>query len=332
MRKWREHNSIVRRWLAAVMACMLALLCLCPAAFAIDKINEQASCSLTVNFHPGGTNGDGTQIKLYRVANMTGFGDFSPVGRFNELDESMNGLEDGEWDVLARKLISHVDSLGISPMATGTVTDGKVSFEGLPVGLYLISCDVVVRNATFYITNPMLVSLPNHSDPDDPDAWKYDVTVSPKPSQVSSAKFYIRKVWQNTSSADRKPVTIHLMVNGKVAETVVLSSANDWRAELQTQLKNGESWSVVEATKLSGFYTPTWDWNWDGRNINVYVTNTKKPPYTPPTSGPTPTPKPNYPPVLPQTGLLWWPVPVLAVGGMLLFGLGWARRRHREEN
>ena len=35
---------------------------------------------------------------------------------------------------------------------------------------------------------------------------------------------------------------------------------------------------------------------------------------------------------LPQTGMLWWPVPFLAVGGMFLFVLGWAlNRRSRYE-
>lgn len=31
---------------------------------------------------------------------------------------------------------------------------------------------------------------------------------------------------------------------------------------------------------------------------------------------------------LPQTGQLWWPVPLLAMGGMFLFLLGWVRRRN----
>ena len=328
MRKRREHNCIHRKWLTAALACILFWLCLCPAALAIDPINAQEKCTLTVNFRPGGVSGEGTQMKLYQVATMTGFGDFVPLGRFGELDEQMNGLQDGQWDTLALKLISHADSLGITPTAVRTVANGKATFENLPAGLYLISCDVFVRNATYYITNPMLVSLPNHA-PDQPDAWTYQVTVNPKDSQIHSSKIIVRKVWQNTTSADRQPVTIHLMVNGRITETVVLTSANDWRAELKTQLQNCESWSVVEATRLNGFQTPQWDWSWDGRNINVYVTNTKKTPYTPSNpGGPTPTPKPNYPSVLPKTGLLWWPVPVLAVCGMLLFGLGWARRRH----
>lgn len=35
---------------------------------------------------------------------------------------------------------------------------------------------------------------------------------------------------------------------------------------------------------------------------------------------------------LPQTGQLWWPVPLLALAGMLLFFLGWyQRKRYRDE-
>ena len=33
-------------------------------------------------------------------------------------------------------------------------------------------------------------------------------------------------------------------------------------------------------------------------------------------------------PDLPQTGVLWWPVPVLACAGLFLFLIGWGKRRH----
>lgn len=42
-----------------------------------------------------------------------------------------------------------------------------------------------------------------------------------------------------------------------------------------------------------------------------------------PTEKPTATPKPSEDD-LPQTGMLRWPIPVLGVGGLLLFSLGWA--------
>ncbi len=43
-------------------------------------------------------------------------------------------------------------------------------------------------------------------------------------------------------------------------------------------------------------------------------------------------PEPTEPPKLPQTGQLWWPVPVLACGGLMLLALGTAWNRRREAN
>ncbi len=49
---------------------------------------------------------------------------------------------------------------------------------------------------------------------------------------------------------------------------------------------------------------------------------------------PTPPPATKPDPVLPQTGQLWWPVPLLAVAGMACFAIGWvlsARKGKRNE-
>ena len=46
-----------------------------------------------------------------------------------------------------------------------------------------------------------------------------------------------------------------------------------------------------------------------------------------PVTTPAPTPAPTEPPKdenLPQTGMLRWPIPVLGVGGLALFSIGWA--------
>ncbi len=50
-----------------------------------------------------------------------------------------------------------------------------------------------------------------------------------------------------------------------------------------------------------------------------------KPGITTPAVTPTLTPTP--PPFIPQTGQLWWPVPILAIAGMVLLTLGFALRR-----
>lgn len=53
------------------------------------------------------------------------------------------------------------------------------------------------------------------------------------------------------------------------------------------------------------------------------------PKVTDPVTVPTPPPGPLTPVAfLPQTGWRWWPVPLMAVLGLLLFGIGWWRRYH----
>lgn len=74
--------------------------------------------------------------------------------------------------------------------------------------------------------------------------------------------------------------------------------------------------------------------------ITFVVTNTltEELPDEPTPEGPLPeVPEENIPdepvpqgPALPQTGVLWWPVPLLACAGMALFLAGWARRRSEE--
>lgn len=64
--------------------------------------------------------------------------------------------------------------------------------------------------------------------------------------------------------------------------------------------------------------------------ITFVITNTLKP-----SEEPAPTPQPSSPPTpgeptLPQTGVLWWLVPLLAILGALLLLLGWGLRRRDE--
>lgn len=65
----------------------------------------------------------------------------------------------------------------------------------------------------------------------------------------------------------------------------------------------------------------------DGREVREMVfTNKYSATDTPPTP-PGPTPPPGPRPILPQTGQLWWPVPVLLIAGIFLTALGLVKRR-----
>ncbi len=51
-----------------------------------------------------------------------------------------------------------------------------------------------------------------------------------------------------------------------------------------------------------------------------------------PTPTPTSTPTPTPPPDLPQTGMLWWPVPLFVFGGLCMLAIGVFLIRGREKN
>ena len=137
---------------------------------------------------------------------------------------------------------------------------------------------------------------------------------------------------------------MQLLRNGEVYDTVTLSEENGW-SHTWTGLDKDDTWQVVEADVPDG-YTVTVT----REGITFVVTNTRSkdnpdepepgeeiPDNPPPTGSQEPGEEiPEEPapqgPALPQTGTLWWLVPLLACGGMALFLLGWARRRREEDH
>ena len=113
------------------------------------------------------------------------------------------------------------------------------------------------------------------------------------------------------------------MSEGSVVDSVVLSESNYWRHTF-TGLDSRKVYRVVERDVPAG-YTVTISQHGD----QYTITNTAQPEKTEPpgaqTTGSAAT-QTSVSPVIPQTGMLWWPVPVLSTVGVLLFALGWKLR------
>ena len=100
-------------------------------------------------------------------------------------------------------------------------------------------------------------------------------------------------------------------------------------------INKNDTWQVVEDS-VTEDYTVTV--SREGTTFVMTNTLTEELPDEPTPEGPLPeVPEENIPdepvpqgPALPQTGVLWWPVPLLACAGMALFLAGWARRRSEE--
>lgn len=130
------------------------------------------------------------------------------------------------------------------------------------------------------------------------------------------------KVWNDAGQEHDRPkkITVQLLKNGEVYDTVILNERNSWRYiwnDLPKYDKNGLpiEWRVVELTPEGYTVSITQE------SGTFVVTNTPKQPSVMP-----PTDQPKEP-TLPQTGELWWPVPVLAAAGLLLIAAGAGKKR-----
>ena len=184
------------------------------------------------------------------------------------------------------------------------------------------------------------MSLPSLGDD---DVWEYAPHVSPKTTiqpMDERTRLTVVKVWNDGNGHTYRPqsIDVSLLMDGESYGRVTLSAGNYWRYTW-TGLEAGHTWKIVEE-EVPSPYTVTYT-----EEGNVYtVTNTIRSSggggdggrryTTPPTKVTIPEedvprsdieiPEEDIPKSgLPQTGLLWWPVPFLAMAGMLLIGLGY---------
>ena len=158
------------------------------------------------------------------------------------------------------------------------------------MGLYFIRQVSAVEG--FAPCTPFMVTVPGMNA----DGYVYEVNASPKTEVARLTSITIKKVWNtdaSTEAADR--VTVQLLRNGNVVKTANLNAQNNWQVTY-TGMPESDAYSIQEIDVPKGF-TATYS-----KTGYVFtVTNTS---------------------TLAQTGQLIWPIPVLAVGGMLLIAVG----------
>ena len=285
------------RWALCALALLLAATAL-----------AESTAALTIVFEAENRPVANAPFRIYRVAEWDG-GSFALCGDFAGYPVSLEDLDSEGWGVAANTLAGYAARDGVAPTRSGaTGAEGTLTFEGLETGLYLVTGDPVFREGRVCHPQPALVALPTRGADGE---WSAQVTVQIKDGEPSGGALDLTviKVWKDGDAAARpEGITVELLGNGVRIDTVVLSKDNSWRYTWQN-LDAETLWQAVEAPVPEG-YTVTID----REGTLITITNT-----APGTSGGNPS--------LPQTGLLWWPVPVLTVAGMALFLCGWYGRR-----
>ena len=340
------------RRMAALLTALLLACCFGTTAFAYEAVDTGQETSLTVYFGKDGNGFSNVEFQVYRVAEVSAGAKFTLTGDFSDYPVRVNGLDSSGWRALAQTLESYAARDSLSPRQTEeTGRDGKAVFSHLETGLYLVTGDRYRQGRYTYTPEPFLIALPTL---DEADAWVYDAVVSCKYDSSydppgggggdggdDTVDRKVLKVWEDDGGEERRPdaIIVQLLRDSQVYDTVTLNAGNNWR-HTWVGLDDAFNWRVVEYETPKG-YTVTVE----REGITFVMTNswTEEIPDEPPPEGDTPPDEPTSPPEdipdeptptgpgLPQTGMLWWPVPVLACAGLFLFLMGWGKRRHGKE-
>jgi hypothetical protein len=230
----------------------------------------------------------GAELNVYYVATVSKDVDGNLIYDYTkEFEQVDTAIDDAS---LATKLDSFVSQRSVPSVKMTTNADGVAFCKELPIGLYFVKQTGVVEG--FAPCTPFLVTIPNEKNGE----YIYEVDASPKTEVAKLTSITIKKIWNTDQSTEAtKNVTIQLLRNGTVVKTAHLNAQNHWQVTY-ADMPESDAYSVNEVDIPKGFTATV------KQNGYVFtVTNTA---------------------TLIQTGQLVWPIPVLAISGMLFIAIG----------
>lgn len=291
-----------------LLICMVILV----APISANAIDESR---LTVRYEVGQT-----EFKFYKIASFSETGVYDLEEPFNKYSDTISGLNHLEnmdtegWRKLASTL-KNIVKTDIQPVKImKTDNKGLLIWDGIPKGLYLILGEKTSDGTYEYTPSPVLVTVPNR---DKEGNWTSDVVIHHnKVLKKEITKFMdlsVTKIWNDEGYEEKRPSSIEVTLykGEEPYETITLNEENSWNYEWKDIPV--EDWSVKEDNVPEGYQVAYPEEGEDVFIENTYVEKEK------------PKETPNK--KLPQTGQLWWPVPILTTLGLMAFIIGWMKRR-----
>lgn len=230
------------------------------------------------------------QVSLYRVADEN----YNLVDSFSHYSIDLKQDVQGAANALENRIL--MDGIEADTCVTSDSV-GNASFTGLESGIYLVVGKEVFQDGVFYMPQVSLVCLSGDLSVD------LKVETSDKPSRI-----HVLKVWKRDNKKSRpKSIEVCLLrSDGIVVDKVILNSDNQW-SNTWENLSTIYTYRVMETTVPSGYKESC-----SREKDTIVLTNTGSDKYR----------VEKKDEVLPNSGQLWWPVPVLLFVGLVLFGLG----------
>ncbi len=293
------------------VACLLVVLQVisfaCITATALDEFDVTKECSLTISYMYEEKPIAGASFDVFRVADVSTDKTITLVDEFKNSGVQLNGLDNEGFSDVAKVLEEKIGNA--KPVNTlKTDSEGSAVASKLKAGVYLIiGKPIDMYNYTHY-TMPQLVVLPYENTIE--NCWDYAVTLNVKSVPVSVEEepvdLTVVKKWNDKGYEDKRPteITVHLLLNGEKHDTVTLSEKNKWQYKW-TELSPIGKWTVTEEVPANYVLEIT------ETETGFELLNSRKD--------------------IEQTGQLWWPVPVLLIGGGAILILGVMLRRGKND-
>ena len=272
---------------------------------------------------------EGMELSLYRVADYDEDGSFTLTGSFAKYAVSLKQDDQEGWQGAAYTLSDCAGRDNIRADAAGKAeSDGTVCFTDLTRGLYLVRGQQTESQdggkTVLYTPQVALIALPDAASGTDPYQVTGVLKYEKKEWQTGTKrKLHVLKVWkQDTEKSRPASIEVELLrtdANGNttVADRQVLKKDNQWSYTWE-DLSAQAQWSVTEKEVPAGYTEST-----RREGNTVILTNTAT--VAVQGSGAVTAQK------LPQTGQLWWPVPLLSVAGAGCLLIG-RKLCHSKEN
>ncbi len=259
----------------------------------------------------------GTTFKLYYVAEPNGSDSYKLVKPFSDSGITLVDLDSAGMQTFSEMLATYAEVKKVEPVFTAvTDANGMVEFtaDSQPkAGMYLVTGTKTEANGKIYVPQSFLLYLPYKDETGELDDILANVKFTTLPG--GNVKLTVRKVW-NDGGSKKRPTSIKvaLVADGKRVETVTLNKDNNWKHTWEV-LDGTVQWSICEVNVPKG-YTKL-----ETKEGTTYIIKNTAPADTPT----------NPSGRLPQTGQLWWPVSILACGGLVLILAGLLVKRRDSE-
>ncbi len=241
---------------------IILLICAMFCAFGVltlQAVAADSNSTLTLHYAH-----NGAEFSIYRVADITTDG-YQLSDDFSDYSVSLPEDGDSGWRDTSATLAAYVALDHLEANASATVSGGSASFASLSDGLYLIIGSVTTDDSYQYTPVSCLVAVSG----DTAATVKYEAEEIP--DETVYVSYSVIKNWKNDTDQVRPEcITVVLLCNATVYDTVVLDEDNNW-SYTWDDLDAANHWQLAEVDVPDGYSVST---EQDGTNFTVTNTYT----------------------------------------------------------